>query len=541
MKRVIDNNNEYRMDSIEELIEYMWLRPGVTCLNVDIFVDDGGSYLRHNHELLLFVRNGYKKEIDEFIPVRISTNPYLLDKTININISSDDIIAVYGFIVANRCLLHALANKAISQIDFVEQIIQTNMDNKSPNRIIGAIIGDVVGSTFEFVDKIPAKFKLFRNTCTFTDDTVLTVAIADALLHNKTFADAICDWGNRYTYAGFGGSFREWKKRRKKDPNATNNSKGNGCGMRVSPVGFFANSIDEAMTLAKESALLTHNSPEGIAGAQAIAVAVFMAKEKTSKEAIKGFIEKNFGYNLNMSNDDVRKFIAGLDSAGNTHREREWAENTCPVAITAFLNSCGYEETIRTAISYGGDVDTIACMAGGIAAAYYGVPLDIIDGVAPYLPQDIIDVVNKFDGLALVNRNTPSQIDRWAKNGHVLVYGSGKDFAGETKSGSLLRDNEPVGYIANRRFGSKHQLEGMAGNSYAIPAVGVTLEEIDKGVERFTAFVNEHPNLTFLITNIGCSKKAGFTPAEIAPMFSCIADNANVMLPKEFREVIEKI
>lgn len=414
------------------------------------------------------------------------------------------------------------------------------MTTETKNRIIGAIIGDIVGSTYEFAEKIPTKFKLFKSACSFTDDTVLTIAIADALLHGRSFADAIEDWGNRYIYAGFGHSFREWKKRRRKDPSATNNSKGNGCGMRVCPVGFFANSIEEALELAKESALLTHNSPEGIAGAQAIAVAVFMAKEKRTKEEIKAFIKNTFGYNLNMSNDDVRKFIGTLDSAGNTHREREWAENTCPVAIIAFLNSCGYEETIRTAISYGGDVDTIACMAGGIAAAYYGVPQDIIDGVAPYLPQDIIDVVNKFDGLALVNRNTPSQIDRWAKNGHVLVYGSGKDFAGETRSGSLLRDNEPVGYIANRRFGSKHQLEGMAGNSYAIPTVGVTLEEIDKGVERFTAFVNEHPDLTFLVTNVGCSKKAGFTPAEIAPMFSRIAGNANVMLPKDFREIIEK-
>ena len=414
------------------------------------------------------------------------------------------------------------------------------MTTETKNRIIGAIIGDVVGSTFEFVNKIPAKFKLFRNACSFTDDTVLTVAIADALLHNRTFADAICDWGERYTYAGFGGSFREWKKRRRKDPSATNNSKGNGCGMRVCPVGFFANSIEEALELAKESALLTHNSPEGIAGAQAIAVAVFMAKEKRRKEEIKAFIENTFGYNLGMSNDGVRKFIGTLDSAGNTHREREWAENTCPVAIIAFLNSNSYEECIRTAISYGGDVDTIACMAGGIAAAYYGVPDEIIKEVAAYLPKDIIEIVNEFDGLTLVNRNTPSQIDRWAKSGHILVYGSGKDFAGETKSGSLLRDNEPMGYIANRRFGSKHQLEGLVGNSYAIPTVGVTLEEVCEGIGRFVAFVNEHPELTFLITNIGCSKKAGFTPDEIAPMFKAVADSPNVCLPKEFREVIEK-
>jgi ADP-ribosylglycohydrolase len=297
-------------------------------------------------------------------------------------------------------------------------------------------------------------------------------------LHSRTFADAISDWGSRYTYAGFGGSFREWKKRRKKDPNATNDSKGNGCGMRVSPVGFFAGSIEETMELAKESALLTHNSPEGIAGAQAIAVAVFMAKEQRAKEEIKAFIENTFGYNLGMSNDGVRKFIGTLDSAGNTHREREWAENTCPVAITAFLNSCGYEETIRTAISYGGDVDTIACMAGGIAAAYYGVPQEIIDGVAPYLPKDIIAVINEFDGLELENRTTPSQIDRWAKEGHVLVYGSGKELTGKKKGATALRDNETIGYMADRRFGSRHQLEGLAGNSYAIPTVGATLEEI---------------------------------------------------------------
>ena len=407
------------------------------------------------------------------------------------------------------------------------------------NRIIGAIIGDVVGSTYEFAEKIPTRFKLLRSACSFTDDTVLTVAIADALLHGRSFADAIEDWGNRYIYAGFGYSFREWKKQRKNNPAATNNSKGNGCGMRVSPVGFWAKSMDEAMSLAKESAIITHNSPEGIAGAQAIATAVFMAKEQRGKEEIKQFVEKTFGYDLDLSYEEIWSKVNEYDNVNKMRREREWAENTCPVAIIAFLNSNSYEECIRTAISYGGDVDTIACMAGGIAAVYYGVPQEIIDGVAPYLPQDIIDVVNEFDGLTLVNRNTPLQIDRWAKNGHVLVYGSGKDFAGATKSGARLRDNETIGYIANRRFGSKHQLEGLVGNSYAIPTVGVTLEEIDKGVERFTAFVNEHPDLTFLVTNVGCSKKAGSTPAEIAPMFSRIAGNANVMLPKEFRNVIE--
>ena len=413
------------------------------------------------------------------------------------------------------------------------------MTKDSKNRIIGAIIGDIVGSTYEFAKKIPTKFKLFRSGCSFTDDTVLTMAIADALLHGRSFADAIEDWGNRYIYAGFGHSFREWKKRRKNNPSATNNSKGNGCGMRVSPIGFWAKSIDEAMSLAKESAIITHNSPEGIAGAQAIATAVFMAKEQRGKEEIKQFVEKTFGYDLDLSYEEIWSKVNEYDNVNKMRREREWAENTCPVAIIAFLNSNSYEECIRTAISYGGDVDTIACMAGGMAAAYYGVPDEIIKEAAAYLPQDIIEIVNEFDGLQLENRNTPSQIDRWVKKGHILVYGSGKEISGETKAGTPLRDNESAGYIADRRFRSKHQLEGLCGDSYAIPTVGATKVEVEAAVARFIVVVKEHPELIFLVTNIGCSKKAGFTPEEIAPMFKAVANNANVYLPKEFREVME--
>ena len=179
----------------------------------------------------------------------------------------------------------------------------------------------------------------------------MTAAIADALLHGRTFADAIWDWGNRYVYAGFGHSFRNWKKRREKDPDATNDSKGNGSGLRVSPVGFFAKSIEQAMSLAKESAVITHNSPGGIAGAQAIAAAVFMAKQQKSKEEIRNFIEETFGYNLSLTHNEIRKLVNDSDSAEKTHREREWAENTCPVAIMAFLCSDGYEEALRIAVS----------------------------------------------------------------------------------------------------------------------------------------------------------------------------------------------
>ena len=226
------------------------------------------------------------------------------------------------------------------------------------------------------------------------------------------------------------------------------------------------------------------------------------------------------------------------DNENKLRREREWAENTCPVAIIAFLNSSDYESAIRTAISYGGDVDTIACMTGGIAAAYYGVPDEIIEMAASYLPQDIINIVNEFDGLELKNKNTPPQLDRWFKKEHILVYGSGKEIVSHTKSGSPIRDNESTGYIANRYFGSKQQLEGLSGCSYAIPTVGATLPDIKHGIKRFIDFVNDNPDLTFLITDIACSKKSGYTPQEVAPMFKDIADYPNVYLPKEFREVI---
>jgi len=413
--------------------------------------------------------------------------------------------------------------------------IMNGMNMEMKNRIIGSIIGDVVGSTYEFATKIPKKFKLFRSGCTFTDDTVLTIAIADALLHNRPFADTIWEWGSKYTNAGFGYSFKQWKERRKTDINATNDSKGNGCGMRVSPIGYWAKSIEEAMVLAKESAIITHNSEEGIKGAQAIASAVFMAKRQMSKDSIKKFIEDTFNYNLDLSYGDIWKQVNEYDNVNKLRREREWAENTCPVAIIAFLNSTDYESAIRLAVSYGGDVDTISCMTGGIAAAYYGVPDNIIEEIAAYLPQDIIDIVNEFDGLDLQNKNTPSQLDRWVKDEHILVYGSGTEIASHTKTGYPLRNNESTGYIANRYFGSKLPLEGKSGNSYAIPTVGVTLPDIQDGIKRFINFVNDNPDLRFLITDIACSKKSGHTPQEIAPLFKDIADYPNVYLPKEFR------
>ena len=166
------------------------------------------------------------------------------------------------------------------------------------------------------------------------------------------------------------------------------NSFGNGAGMRVSPCGYIARTLDEALDLAKQSAEVTHNHPEGIKGAQAIAAAIFLARQHTPTEDIRRYIEHTFGYNLQRTCDDIRP----------TYEFDETCQGSCPEAIIAFLDSTDYESAIRLAISLGGDSDTIACMTGGIAAAYYGIPDWMVEKAVKYLPADMIDIINRFDG-----------------------------------------------------------------------------------------------------------------------------------------------
>ena len=157
--------------------------------------------------------------------------------------------------------------------------------------------------------------------------------------------------------------------------------------MRVSPVGFCARSLEEALDLAKQSAEVTHSHPEGIKGAQAIASAIFLAREGRSKEEIRDYIEQTFGYNLHRTCDEIRP----------TYPFNMTCEGSCPEAIIAFLESTDYESAIRLAVSLGGDSDTIACMTGGIAAAFYGVPDNLIEQAVRYLPDDMLEVISKFD------------------------------------------------------------------------------------------------------------------------------------------------
>lgn len=252
--------------------------------------------------------------------------------------------------------------------------------------ITGAIIGDIIGSFYEFGNCKSTNISLFTSSSQFTDDTVMTIAVADWLLSEVPLQKTMSDWGQEYPNKGYGRMFYEWLFYSKdKEPY---NSFGNGAGMRVSPCGYYANSIEEALELARQSAEVTHNHPEGIKGAQAIASAIFWAREHKAKDEIRDYIEKTFGYNLHRTCDEIRP----------TYQFDETCQGSCPEAIIAFLDSHDYESAIRLAISLGGDSDTIACMAGGIAAAYYGIPAWMVKYIASeYLPQYMRDIIERFD------------------------------------------------------------------------------------------------------------------------------------------------
>ena len=259
--------------------------------------------------------------------------------------------------------------------------------------IIGAIIGDIVGSRFEFFEECKSTdFWLFTERSDFTDDTVMTVAVADWLLNGRDLVESMRDWGRRYRNRGYGGMFQSWLLFQT-DPQPYN-SYGNGSGMRVSPVGFYAQSLEEALDLAKQSAEVTHNHPEGIKGAQAIASAIYLARTGKSKDYIREYIRCTFEYDLYRTCDEIRP----------NYYFNETCQGSCPEAIIAFLDSNSYESAIRLAVSLGGDTDTVACMAGGIAAAYYGIPDRLVERALTFLPDDILEIVRKFDNLKIEQR-----------------------------------------------------------------------------------------------------------------------------------------
>jgi ADP-ribosylglycohydrolase len=250
--------------------------------------------------------------------------------------------------------------------------------------MIGGIAGDIIGSVYEHRPIKTKDFPLFNDHCTFTDDTVLTVAVAEAILSGGTYIDSVRRIGRRYPYAGYGGSFSRWLH---SDDSEPYNSWGNGSAMRVSPVGFAFSTEKEVLHQAKMTAEITHNHPDGIKGAQATALAIYLARTDRNKEAIRERIKDLFGYDLDRTVDDIRPFYSFDISC----------QGTVPEAIVAFLDSNSYEDAVRNAISLGGDSDTLACITGGVAEAFYGtVPTEIRDKVEQLLPPDLWEVTNAF-------------------------------------------------------------------------------------------------------------------------------------------------
>jgi ADP-ribosylglycohydrolase len=250
--------------------------------------------------------------------------------------------------------------------------------------MIGAIAGDIVGSVYEVRPIKTTKFPLFHPLCRFTDDTVLTVALADSLMHGAPYVRLLKQYYWAYPDAGYGGSFHEWAQSADSRPY---NSWGNGSAMRVSPVGFACVTLDDVLTEARRSAEVTHDHSEGIKGAQAVASAVFLARTGQSKEQIKNYVERKFDYDLDIPLDEIRP----------RYEFNVSCQKSVPQAIRAFLESDNFEDAVRKAVSLGGDSDTLACMAGGIAQAFFGgVPPAITSRVYEVLDDQLGDLTRKF-------------------------------------------------------------------------------------------------------------------------------------------------
>ena len=257
--------------------------------------------------------------------------------------------------------------------------------------MLGAIIGDIAGSRFERRNIKTKDFELFTDHCRPTDDSVMSLAVAKAILESKSdYSDltlnavkCMQELGQKYPYAGYGGKFKQWIYSESPLPY---NSWGNGAAMRVSACGFAAGSLDEAKFLSKSVTEVTHNHPEGIKAAEAVAVSIYMAKTGHSLLEIRDHINKNY-YKTSFRLDDIRP----------TYTFDVSCQGSVPQAFEAFFESAGFEDTIRNAISIGGDSDTIAAIAGGIAEAYYGIPADIRDHALTFLDTDLLAILNDFE------------------------------------------------------------------------------------------------------------------------------------------------
>lgn len=285
----------------------------------------------------------------------------------------------------------------------------------------GAILGDIIGSPFEFDRGDKTKdFELFTRGCGFTDDSVMTIAVAEALLAvgkdasiseiEEAVTSNMQDWGRRYPHAGYGGGFRRWLREKNPKPYG---SFGNGSAMRVSAVGWLYDSLERTREVARATANVTHSHPEGLKGAEATASAIYLARENATKEFIKDYISSEFGYDLDRSLDEIRP----------SYHMDETCQRTVPEAIIAFLEADSFEDAIRNAVSLGGDTDTLGAITGSIAEAYFGIPAILIGECRARIDEGLMtDVLNAFD--EALGRDIGS--DSWDENfeGNELIEGA---------------------------------------------------------------------------------------------------------------------
>ena len=430
--------------------------------------------------------------------------------------------------------------KAIKQKTITKGKNKYSTDGALIRSVIGGIIGDISGSAREGYSKsgsTPQKL-LTAKSC-FTDDSAMTIAVAEWLNSNRSISlkDTLIKWYNRYPNAGFGGFFKDFA-----ETGIAQASNANGGAMRVAPCALFANSLEEALRLTEEQCVVSHTTKDAIDGSKSIAAAIYIAKDgvnkgkkdKVIKKEIKAYIEQNFGYNLDMSLEEIQarskklQFesaiykITGIETLG--YQNMSSASLSCPMAIMAFLMGNNYEEAIRYSLIMGGDADSIACMAGSIAAQVYGIPQQLVDEALVYLPVEMIEILNVFEPNSnfIPSRITPPEIEKWCEKGEIIVYGKG-----DGKKDSEKGIDETIFSQYN-----KHPREG-----YGIPTIGKSIDEIREGINTFIAYAKQHPELRFHTRKVGYDK-AGYTIEQIAPLFKGAKDVKNILLPKEMIAIL---
>lgn len=408
------------------------------------------------------------------------------------------------------------------------------------NLLLSEAIGDIAGQPYEFHNRTKdvSKVDLLLPYNDYTDDTVCTFACADALLHHKDMAKSLWRRGREDFNRGFGGNYARWLTAPSIKPSY--GSCGNGSAMRCSAAGFMAKDVEQCIKFAIETALPTHDHPEGIKGAVTTALSIFFALEGKSKEFIRKHVLDVY-YPIWSY-----KTYEGIKPG---YHFDETCQLTVPAALICFLESSDYVDCLKRAIALGGDADTLAAIAGPIAYAYYKyMPEELIMNAKRKLPQWMLELNDEFD--AYCNREIPCE--QPARERERIYRGIVRPFFTPEKL-SVLKDDEVFVFGSNllghheggaalaamKRFGATWgKGVGIQGQSYAIPTIQGGPATIKPYVDDFIEYACQHKGQFFYVTRIGCGI-AGFSDAEIAPLFRLAQHVENICLPKSFAAIIE--